>query len=93
MSATITYTLSQKENVILVPNAALNMRDGAPTVTMADGSERTIEIGESDMYHTEVLSGLQEGDSILSITIFAQDINSAGIMDENAERMMQMASE
>lgn len=56
MSATITYTVSQKSNVLLVPNPALRMGDSGMMVTMADGSTRSVEIGESDSYNTEILS-------------------------------------
>lgn len=87
MSATITYTISQKSNVLLVPNPALRMGDSGMIVTMADGSTRNIEVGESDNYNTEILSGLQEGEEILSISISNNDISQAGIFDESQSGM------
>ncbi len=69
MTATVTFLISAKDNVLQVPAHALRDDDGHKTVLVpgADGAprEQAVETGLSDGRQTEVLSGLNEGDKVL----------------------------
>ncbi len=59
--------LGRKENVLIVPNMAVKTKDDSKVVTkMINGAatEVTVEVGLSDDEHTEITSGLSEGDEI-----------------------------
>ena len=73
MNGTATILVEERENVLLVPIAALNTSRGESYVWLksdsaADGEpgvRTTVETGLSDENYAEVLSGLSEGDVVL----------------------------
>ena len=73
MSATADIVKDDRQNVLLIPNGAIDTdSEGNPivrvVVSTTDGfeiEERPIAIGISDGLQTEVLSGLQEGDVVV----------------------------
>jgi RND family efflux transporter MFP subunit len=69
MTSTVEIETTRKENVLVVPNLALQRTNERVTVTRADGQSVPVEVGATDGRVTEILSGLQEGDSILSMNI------------------------
>lgn len=57
-----------KNDVILVPNAAVQSRNGQTTVrTLKDNKEVDVpaEIGDSNDQQTEIISGINEGDQVI----------------------------
>jgi hypothetical protein len=44
MTATVNFTISQKKNVIVVPNSALTTMDNMYYVTLEDGTQQPVEI-------------------------------------------------
>jgi len=77
MSATADIVKDDRQNVLLIPNGAIDTdSEGNPVVRVvvsATGGfeieERPIAIGISDGLQTEVLSGLQEWDRIIAKTV------------------------
>jgi HlyD family secretion protein len=68
LSATVTIIISQKNDVLLVPNRAISKQGKNTVVTVIkDGvtETRTITTGLSDLSNTEVTSGLSEGEQVL----------------------------
>lgn len=73
MNGTATILVEERENVLLVPIAALNTSRGESYVWLkSDGAAEgepgvrtTVETGLSDENYAEVLSGLSEGDVVL----------------------------
>lgn len=69
MTANVTFFISSKQSVVLIPNEALKMRGGKTLTTVynesGDAIEKEIEVGASDGRQSEVLSGLQENDTVL----------------------------
>ena len=73
MNGTATILVEERENVLLVPIAALNTSRGESYVWLksdsaADGEpgvRTTVETGLSDENYAQVLSGLDEGDVVL----------------------------
>lgn len=60
----------ENENAITLPKSALQTKDDGTNyvlVKLSDGEpeERTVELGRSDEDHTEILSGLEEGQVVL----------------------------
>lgn len=81
MTANVTFQISEKKGVLLVPNATLQMKNGKAQVLVKlnrpPGQEtREIQTGTSDGRNTEVIAGLKEGDILLS-TEFKLEKNSA----------------
>ena len=71
MTATVGIETARKEGALAVPNLALSHTDGAAAVRRADGSAARVETGVTDGRYTEILSGLQEGESIVSMDVTA----------------------
>ena len=68
MSVTVSIVVTQRNNVLLVPNQAISIQ-GSQTVVkvVKDGVTelRTIRTGISDWQNTEVTDGLTEGEQIV----------------------------
>jgi len=68
MSATADIVLSDRSDVLLVPDRAIKYIDGSPVVyVMVDEQieERSVVIGLSDGFRTEIKEGLGEGDIVV----------------------------
>lgn len=70
MTANVTITTATKEDVLLVPNAALLPKGAGRVVQapIADGGVREVDVetGLTDGTQTEIVSGLSEGDTIIA---------------------------
>lgn len=70
MTATVQIETARKDNVLAVPSLALRTQtSGRTTVQRANGTSVPVEIGATDGRYTEILSGLQEGDAIVSFNL------------------------
>ncbi|PIU56364.1 MAG: hypothetical protein COS87_02390 [Chloroflexi bacterium CG07_land_8_20_14_0_80_45_17] len=68
MSATAEIILDRHENVLLIPNRAIQGSWDSPWVEVLANEQveqRRVELGLSDGIKTEVLSGLAEGESVI----------------------------
>jgi len=68
MTANVTFNIDGKQNVLLIPNEALKIRNGRAITMIPSNSgpiEREITVGVSDGKVSEVLSGLEENDTVL----------------------------
>ena len=68
LSATASIVLSEEQDVLLVPQAALYGSFEAPTVRIMTSSgiqERQVVLGQSDDFWTAVTQGLAEGDRVV----------------------------
>lgn len=69
LTTTISLITSQMTNVLMVPNSAVTSKSGATTVqvVLAGGKTetRTITTGISSAQYTAVLSGLNDGDTVV----------------------------
>ena len=68
LSATCTFLVGEKNNVLMLPTRAIRQRDGKTTVSIpGDPAPRTVqlEIGLEGDETTEIVSGLNEGDKVL----------------------------
>ncbi len=71
MTATVNVETTRKENVLVVPNLALHKQGTRVTVQTAAGQSVAVTTGATDGQYTEILTGLQEGDSVVSINVTA----------------------
>jgi len=68
MSATAEIIIERRDNVLLIPNRAIQGTSENPKVLVLVGGqeeEREITLGLSDGINTEVLSGLEEGEEVV----------------------------
>lgn len=68
MTATVTINSDEKNNILLVPNAALTQEEAGISVRVLSGSKSKlipVTVGVKNTTHSEVVSGLQEGDVVL----------------------------
>lgn len=79
LSATLTLTTATKHDALRVPNSALVHQHNATFVNRIDGSLQEVEIWSSDGHWTEILSGLQVWDRIMSIVITAANLEHSGV--------------
>lgn len=69
MSATANIIISTKQDVLLVPTAAVQTNTGQSTIRILKNGKITtipVEIGSSSATQTEIISGLHEGDSVVT---------------------------
>lgn len=68
MTANVTFFIESRKDVLLVPNEAIKVQEGRTMVTVlgADGKRqpREIQVGVTDGKNTEILDGLQDGDTV-----------------------------
>jgi HlyD family secretion protein len=69
MTATVTIETSRKENALAVPNLAIRSVNGQTTVQLATGQSMPVQTGVTDGRYTEILSGVNEGDRIVSVNV------------------------
>ena len=69
MNATVTITVQQAQNVLMVPDRAIQTQGGNSVVEVQkdDGSTETVVVqtGLSDGTNTEITSGLEEGQTVI----------------------------
>lgn len=73
MTANVTFFIESKKDILLVPAEAIKVQDGRTIVSLRgpDGKPqvRDIQVGVSDGKNTEVIDGLQEGDTVLVASV------------------------
>lgn len=75
MNATCEFIVERKENVLVVPTEAVKDQDGKYTVTVIKNGkqiERKVEIGIAGDELTEIVSGLKEGEEVVTSIIERQ---------------------
>lgn len=91
MTATVTVETAKKEHVLAVPNLALKRNNNGTTVEMTSGETVTVQTGVTDGKYTEIVSGLAEGESVLSVNVAAKTTLTTGastqIMMRNVGRL------
>jgi macrolide-specific efflux system membrane fusion protein len=70
MTANIVFLVASKSNVLTVPNDALRVLDGKFSILLKNAEtkkseDRLVEVGLNDGKKTEIISGLNEGDTVL----------------------------
>jgi len=71
MATTANIIIDSKSDVLIVPSQAVNYQDGQESVTVIrNGQEQNVlvETGIFNDIQTEIVSGLKEGDTIITIT-------------------------
>jgi HlyD family secretion protein len=63
-SATADIIIDERNDVLVIPEGAVQFEEGKTYVYLANGEKRDVEIGLSDGLNIEVISGLKEGDEI-----------------------------
>ncbi|HEX3000385.1 MAG TPA: RND transporter, partial [Armatimonadota bacterium] len=69
MNATCDFVTARKSDVLTVPNAAVKNAGGQTRVLVAVNGKpvpREVQVGLSDNDNTEIVSGLQEGDVVVT---------------------------
>ncbi len=73
MSASVDIILDQRSSVLLIPNRALDEDEAGNTIVHVvideESQERSVTIGVSDGFDTEILSGLTEGEMVIETRI------------------------
>jgi len=87
MTAAVEIETARKEDVLVVPNLAMKWTSGKAAVQMASGESTAVETGITDGEYTEILSGLEEGDSILSVNVSTG--NAASSAKGNSMQIMR----
>lgn len=82
MTANVSFLVESKKGVLNIPNAALRVQDSQYSVLVRGADSKTtlekpVVIGVSDGKHTEVVSGLTEGEVILQAEMPSSKDSSA----------------
>ncbi len=67
LTASVTITIQEKRNVLVVPNRAITKAAGNSTVQLVNGTTvttQTVKTGLSDSTNTEITDGLKAGDIV-----------------------------
>lgn len=69
MNSTVSFILRRKDNVLIIPNAAVKMVEGKQTVEVRTASgevvQKQVSTGLTDGFNVEVISGLEAGETVL----------------------------
>jgi HlyD family secretion protein len=85
LSVSVSVILMEKDNVLMVPLAAVVRQSGGTFVIVPSGEttkEIQVSVGVSDYQHTEITGGLNEGDSV----VYTQSTTSANSNSTNSDR-------
>jgi macrolide-specific efflux system membrane fusion protein len=71
MTANVSFHVESKKRVLLIPSDALHVREGRYYVMTKDSTQKTsvekeVDIGVQNGKETEILSGLHEGETVLT---------------------------
>jgi macrolide-specific efflux system membrane fusion protein len=66
MTATVRIATETRDGVLAVPRRAVRRDQGRTFVLTPAGERRTVAVGTRDETHVEVLSGLREGDEVVT---------------------------
>lgn len=91
MTTTVQIETARRENVLTVPNLALRRANNQTTVQTGDGRTVPVETGVTDGRVTEILSGLAEGDIVLSLNI-ASVIQTQNANTANPSQIFRMGA-
>jgi macrolide-specific efflux system membrane fusion protein len=81
MTTTAKIIINRKENVLLVPSGAVQSQDGQTYVqVMVSGQPQyvPVEAGLVSDTQTEIVSGLKEGDQVVTSTISSSNSQQTG---------------
>ena len=80
MNATCNFIIDRRENVLVVPTEAVKDQDGKYSVTVIEKGtqvERKVEVGLAGDETTEIVSGLKEGEEVVTAVIESQSRQSS----------------
>lgn len=81
MTANVTFSVDSKKDILLVPTEFIKYENGKAIVTVENGKDKPIDkelkLGVSDGKHSEVISGLEENNTILLVIAKAKDKTSS----------------
>lgn len=80
MSATASIISKVKDNVLLIPSSAVSTAGSTSTVKILKNGQVTpvtVEVGDSSDSQTEIISGLAEGDTVVTSTISTTTTSSS----------------
>jgi len=81
MAATANIIIDSKSDILIVPSQAVNYQDGQESVTVIrNGQEQNVlvETGIFNDTQTEIVSGLEEGDTIITTTTTSTNQTTQG---------------
>ena len=84
MTANVNFEVAKRRDVLLIPAESIRVRDGRSFVLRpAPGNgakpvEQPVEIGLGDGKHSELISGVSDGDTLLAPSLKTGKRNSAG---------------
>ena len=88
MNVTCDFITARRKDVLIVPISAIKEGDNGTTVTVLEKDQqvaRRVEVGLADNDHTEIISGLREGEKIVTQIMPSQNGNS-----QNNDRRRRM---
>lgn len=81
MTTKNTVVVEERKGALLVPSVALVNANGKKYLNIADARHgvvsREVETGSSDNLHTEIVSGVAEGEAVVTVQMTAEEINSS----------------
>jgi len=66
MTANVSIIEAECDDVLMLPTAAIQRREGKAFVKLPSGELRAVELGVEGAEHVEIVSGLREGESVLA---------------------------
>lgn len=82
MTANVSFQIAARQDALLLPSAAIKLRDGRHYVLRKDAggaaSEHEVSLGLTDGRHSEIAEGLAEGDKVLIAQLGKKSKSNAG---------------
>jgi multidrug efflux pump subunit AcrA (membrane-fusion protein) len=65
MTASVEFVTAEATDVLIIPVASVRNINGEPSVELKDGEIKTVVTGFTDGKNVEIISGLNEGDTVI----------------------------
>lgn len=81
MSASVNIMIETKDNVLMIPSSAVQKQGGQNIVTVLENGkeiQKPVEIGIASDTHTEIISGLTEGETVVVSRVSGATVKTGG---------------
>ncbi|MDD3488087.1 MAG: efflux RND transporter periplasmic adaptor subunit [Candidatus Pacebacteria bacterium] len=93
MSVSVEIITDSRQGVLILPNSAINYRGDNPYVNLSVSGEikqQMVELGLSSDTHTEIISGIEQGDLVITTTIISNKAAVGSTSNNNQNQRFQM---
>ena len=93
MSVSVEIITDSRQGILILPNSAINYRGDNPYVNLSVSGEiqqQMVELGLSSDTHTEIISGIEQSDLVITTTVISNKAAVGSTSNNNQNQRFQM---